>query len=106
MIERLGDAAPTVMRGSSDAYGSWNTICISRRSARRSPLSSVVSSMPSNLTEPEVGSISRSTQRPTVDFPEPDSPTSPSVWPGADPNDTPDTACTVPHRAHALGRAR
>ena len=32
--ERLGDDRPAVIRGSSDAYGSWNTIC-TRRPAKR-----------------------------------------------------------------------
>ena len=37
--ERLARASlPTVMRGLSDEYGSWKMICISRRSARSSPL--------------------------------------------------------------------
>ena len=39
--------------------------------------------MPLNLTEPDVGSISCSTQRPTVDLPEPLSPTRPSVSPSS-----------------------
>ena len=35
---------PTVLRGFSDAYGSWKTICMSRRSARSSsPLIRVMS---------------------------------------------------------------
>jgi ABC-type oligopeptide transport system ATPase subunit len=36
-------------------------------------------SLPSNSISPEVGSIRRSTQRPVVDLPQPDSPTRPSV---------------------------
>ena len=36
---------------------------------------------PSKVISPEVGSIRRSTQRPVVDLPQPDSPTSPSVSP-------------------------
>ncbi len=89
-------ADPIVMRGSSDAYGSWKTICISRRSPRSCSFLSVVSSVPRNLTEPAVGTISCRTQRPTVDLPEPDSPTRPRVWPAPIENDTSDTACTVP----------
>ena len=54
--------SPTVMRGSSDEYGSWKTICISRRIRRMSSRPSSVSSVPSNLIEPEVGFISWSTQ--------------------------------------------
>ncbi len=89
-------ADPIVMRGSSEAYGSWNTICISRRRRRRSPLPIVVSSVPLNFTDPPLGTMSCRTQRPTVDLPEPDSPTRPRVWPAPIENDTSDTACTVP----------
>ncbi len=38
---------PTVCRGFSDEYGSWKTICISRRSGRIWPRFSVVMSRPS-----------------------------------------------------------
>ena len=97
IIERLGDrSTPTVMRGSSDAYGSWNTICISRRSAAQLALAErgelgALGTSPS----PTSARCSRSTHRPTVDLPEPDSPTRPSVCPAPIENDTPDTACTV-----------
>ena len=60
---------------------------------------SSVSSVPSNLTEPDVGRVSCSTERPVVDFPQPDSPTSPSVSPGAMVKETPETAWTAPTRA-------
>ena len=46
---------PTVMREFSDAYGSWNTICMSRRFRRISLALAFVSSMPSNWTLPAVG---------------------------------------------------
>ena len=55
-------------------------------------------SMPSNTTEPDVASSSRSTTRPVVDLPQPDSPTRPRVWRLATLKLTPDTACTVPTR--------
>ena len=84
--------APTVMRGLSEANGSWNTSCMLRRMARRSPPPKPVTLWPSNTISPEVGSISRSTQRPVVDLPQPDSPTSPSVSPRSTANDTPSTA--------------
>ena len=42
-------------RGSSEPKGSWKTTWICRRMRRMSPDSSSVSSVPSNLTEPEVG---------------------------------------------------
>ena len=53
---------PTVMRGLSDEYGSWKTICISLRISRRSFRDIVVSSLPMKRTEPPVGFSSWSTQ--------------------------------------------
>src|SRR5438128_9433004 len=44
--------------------------------------------------DPEVGSIRRRMQRPTVVFPDPDSPTRPSVSPRETANRTPATALT------------
>src|SRR5690242_5644074 len=85
---------PTVIRGFSDAYGSWKMICISLRNARRERLSSVVTFLPSNETSPDVGSIRRRMDRPVVDLPQPDSPTSPSVSPGMTSKVTSSTACT------------
>ena len=73
----------------------------------RGPFSSV-SSVPSNLTEPEVGRVSCSTERPVVDFPQPDSPTRPSVSPGAMVKETPrhgvDLADLVAHERAAAQR--
>ena len=71
------------MRGLSEANGSWNTICIERRCGRNSALPRWVISLPFSLMLPLVGSTSRSTLRATVDLPQPDSPTSPSVSPDA-----------------------
>ena len=53
-----------------------------------------VTFLPSNQISPELGSISRRMQRPVVDLPHPDSPTSPSVSPAAMSKLTPSTACT------------
>src|ERR1700690_3692930 len=53
-------------------------------------------SRPSILMLPPVGSISRRMVRPTVDLPQPDSPTRPSVSPGAIEKLMPSTANTVP----------
>ncbi len=89
-------ASPTGSRGSKEANGSWKTTWIWRRILRISPESSSVSSVPSNRTEPDVGLISCRTARPVVVFPHPDSPTRPSVSPGAMEKDTPDTAWTSP----------
>src|SRR5437879_10179911 len=52
-------------------------------------------SRPSNRTRPPVGSIRRRMSRPSVDLPDPDSPTSPRVSPGAIVRFTPLTALTV-----------
>ena len=60
------------------------------------PATSSVRSLPSNRTWPAVGSISRSTRRATVDFPEPLSPTRPSVSRARCRIDTPSTARTRP----------
>ena len=84
MIRASPTIAPTVMRGLSEANGSWKMICMLRRMARRLLLSRPSTSWPSKLISPSLGSIRRSTQRPVVDLPQPDSPTSPSVSPGCD----------------------
>src|SRR5215203_4312281 len=70
-------------------------ICISRRISRSSFLLSESTSRPLKYTSPDVGSIKRSRQRPTVDLPQPDSPTKPSVSPARISNDTPSTARTT-----------
>src|SRR5215831_18932444 len=71
-------------------------ICIWRRMGRNSVLPRRVMSVPETLMLPAVGSISRSAARPTVDFPQPDSPTNPSVSPREIVKLTPSTAKTVP----------
>src|SRR5437764_1259934 len=47
--------ALTVMRGFSEAYGSWNTIWILRRRLRMADPLVVVTSCPRNFTDPAVG---------------------------------------------------
>ena len=87
--------APTVMRGLSEANGSWKMICMSRQSdLQRAAIERGRRSVPSNQTSPAVGSISRRMQRPVVDLPQPDSPTRPSVSPAAMSKLTRSTACT------------
>ena len=54
-----------------------------------------VMSAPPKRIVPAVGSSSRSTARPTVVLPQPDSPTSPSVSPGMTWSETSSTAFTV-----------
>ena len=73
--------SPIGERGSSDAYGSWKMICIRRRNGFSSSPLSLAMSVPSNMIVPAVGSIRRSSSRPTVVLPQPDSPTRPSVSP-------------------------
>ena len=51
-------------------------------------------SVPSKRTVPLVGSCSRTSSRPRVDLPQPDSPTMPSVSPRRTSSETPSTACT------------
>jgi hypothetical protein len=55
--------------------------CMRGRCRRISPGESRVRSVPSKTTSPDVGSISRSTERPMVVLPLPDSPTSPTTSP-------------------------
>src|SRR5690606_20272148 len=88
--------SPTVILGFSDVYGSCRTIWISRRSARSSLPVSLKMSRPSNNTEPLVGGSSRISTWASVDLPQPDSPTTPSVSPLCRSNDTPSTARTWP----------
>ncbi len=71
--------ASTVIDGFSDAYGSWNTICILPRSCRRACASSEATSVPRYRTEPPVDGMRCKSIRPVVDFPQPDSPTNPNV---------------------------
>ena len=86
--------SPHVIRGLSEEYGSWNTMCRSRRSGRIARRERCVMSTPFSRISPEVGSTSRSTQFATVDLPLPDSPTRPSSSPSWSSNETPSIACT------------
>ena len=92
------------MRGSSEPTESWKMICMSRRFAFSSRRERCVRSVPSKKTWPPVGSISRRIVRPSVDLPQPDSPTSPSVSPRRTARSTPSTAwtCATVLRQQAL----
>src|SRR5437763_610157 len=63
--------SPTRLRGLSDAYGSWNTICSSRRTGRSSRRDNAEMSWPSNSIEPLVSGYSRARHRASVDLPQP-----------------------------------
>ena len=90
--------------GFRDVIGSWKIIAMSfprTSSSWRSP--SVVSSCPSKTTEPSTIFAGGLGIRPMIesavtDFPQPDSPTMPSVLPSATEKETPSTAWTAPSR--------
>jgi hypothetical protein len=95
--------ASIVMRGLSESYGSWNTSWIRLRTARASAAGSAVMSLPSNQILPAVGGVRFRIKRATVLFPDPLSPTRPSVVPSSISNDTPLTAATKA-REWAIGK--
>ena len=82
--------------GSSEPNGSCQTNCRCRRAEISALPLSLVSSMSRKRTEPDFGRGACSTERASVDLPDPVSPTMPSVSPGMMSNDTPETACTTP----------
>ena len=82
------------MRGFSELYGSWKITCIRRRTVLSSFSLKAVSSCPSKMIWPLVGFSSWRMQRPVVVFPQPDSPTRPSVSPRRMEKLTPSTAST------------
>src|SRR5256885_11766168 len=74
----------SVSRGDSDEYGSWNTTCTLRRSARLAGelrVAGCCQAWPAMRSRPSWGS-SPSTACASVDLPDPDSPTTPKVRPG------------------------
>ncbi len=84
----------TVCRRFSAENGSWNTICMRLRSRRSSSPRRSCGRCPSKTTDPPSMPPSASTAFDTVDLPEPDSPTSPTVSPRRIWNDTSSTAVT------------
>ncbi len=84
------------MRGFSEVYGSWNTIWMFRRTALRPAPDSLEMSSPLNRTWPEVARSRFISTLASVDLPQPDSPTIPSVSPFASSKETPSTALTAP----------
>ena len=84
-----------VFLGLRQASGFWNTICIRRRKGRMARSSSVVMSVPSMSTLPELGFSRPRIIRPMVDFPLGDGPASPKVSPGMMSKLTSSTATTV-----------
>src|SRR4051794_26379075 len=92
---------PIVSTGFRLVIGSWKIIAISLpRTLRSSESFSLSRSRPSNIARPSVtppllARIPRIASDVTL-FPQPDSPTMPSVSPGAMSKETPLTACTIP----------
>src|SRR6516165_10261480 len=89
-----------VFVGSREVSGSWKIMATSLpRMARNSASLSPTSSRPSSLIEPLTifppGGSSPMMDRPVIDFPHPDSPTSPRVSPGSMDRSTLPTAWTT-----------
>ncbi|OLS98699.1 hypothetical protein BJF90_40535 [Pseudonocardia sp. CNS-004] len=93
---------PAVTFSASPSDGSWWTMpSVEIRSLRRAGPSSVSTSVPppstaARCSRPAVAASSPTMQRSTVDFPEPDSPISPTASPGATSNPTSHAATIAP----------
>ena len=87
---------PTVWRGFRALYGSWKIICALRRTGSSSRDERLVISWPSSSIRPLVGRTSIRTDLAAVVLPDPLSPTSPRVSPGASLRSMPSTAFTWP----------
>ena len=70
--QRLGDDVADPPARIERGEGSWKIICIWRRTARNSPHRLRRDVLAFELILPEVMSYSRTRQRPSVDFPQPD----------------------------------
>ena len=95
MVSGSATMSVTRRRGFSDEIGSWKIICTCVRSVRRSLRLSAVSSVSPKRMRPDVGLSTCTMARPVVDFPQPDSPTRPSVSPARMVKEMPATAWTV-----------
>src|SRR6266478_8334304 len=98
------------MRGLSEEYESWNTICTWRRNAPTAIPSGTPTASPSKISSPASGITRCSSSRARVDLPQPDSPTIPKVSPLSTANEIPSTACTdlppLPFTGKCLRRSR
>ena len=101
-MPKFSSGSPTIVpadrRGFIDEYGSWKIVWMRLRCGHIAPGFSAVMSSPPSTMRPAVGSISLRMVLPTVDLPQPDSPTRPSVSPLAMVKLTPSTALTAPTR--------
>ena len=82
-------------RGSKVSNGFWKTICVLRRNASRSAWYSVSISRPLSEMRPAEQRSSRTSSRPSVLLPQPDSPITPRTSPGPSVKLTPSTALTT-----------
>ena len=84
--------SPADILALSEANGSWNTICTAAPERQQLGAPVVDGSTPSKRTEPPSGVSSMSSVRASVDLPQPDSPTRPSVSPRCRSRVTPSSA--------------
>ena len=82
---RRASCAPTFRRGLSDEYGFWKTSCSRTSSRGRARRVSGVDrrALEDDRARPSVGT-SPTAARASVDLPQPDSPTRPTIWPALD----------------------
>src|SRR5690349_15173609 len=85
--------APIFLRGLSEPYGFWNTICTVLRSLRTCDGLTFTASLPASSRRPALGFSISATTRASVDLPQPDSPTTASVRPASTAKEMPPTAC-------------
>ncbi len=83
---------PMGQRGLSEEPGSWNTMPISRRTARRSFAEMPVMRRPATVSSPPATGSRPTAARAMVVLPDPDSPTTPTTSPGWMSNEAPVTA--------------
>jgi len=88
-------ARPIFFLGLRLANGFWNTIWTLFLSARRVAASAPVAATPAMTTLPEVGVSSIAIWRASVLLPQPDSPTTARVRPGASASETSSSARTL-----------
>ena len=94
---------PIFLRGFNDPYGSWKIICRFLKCFGRRPRVNFLTLSPSNVISPSAGFKIPTIAFPNVDFPQPDSPTSPRISPGLRPRSTPATARTFsPFRSYSM----
>ena len=84
-----------VMRGFSAVAGSWKTTETERPNSLRMAAFRLMAGLPWNRTSPDVGACRPTSTEASVDLPQPDSPTMPTVSPRLMVKSTPLTALTM-----------